>query len=231
MASPSGVSEQDLLATFSATLSPHAAERRAAEAHLAALQAQDPSCFVALTTLALNAAHPTPLRQAASIALRPLIQRKWSPFFDKFEGYADPRAGGGGGGVSQALPLEIKHGVRQGLLQALVCPERKIRLAASAALATVASPDFPDEFPELLPFLKSNLELGGAAAGSSASLDAAKLDAIHGSMIFLSDFVRAELDENQLMGVAREILPSMEAILVDEQVRLPTRLALRCTAS
>lgn len=197
------VTEQDLLTILASTLSPSNEQRQAAEAQLAQVQETSASCFVALTHLILNPSYPLELRQAAAISLRPLILRKWSPFFEKFEGY-------GSGTNGEALSLDIKHGVRGGLLQALICPERKIRLAASNALAAVASPDFPDQFPELLPFIKANLQ---------QQQQGGSIDTVHGTMIFLSDFVRSELDENQLMSVAQEILPSLEALLMDKQVR------------
>ncbi|KDN45921.1 ARM repeat-containing protein [Tilletiaria anomala UBC 951] len=200
-----GVSQADLEHTLIATLSASRAEREAAESHLTSNLHSDPTCFIALVQLLLSPSTRLEARQAAAISLRPLVLSKWSPLNEKFDGYPPSAA---------ALPLEIKGAVRQGLLQALVCDQRKIRLAASAALSAVASTDFPDEFTELLPFVRQCLSQDGSA-GSARS------DAVHGVMVFLSDFVKAELDENQLMSVAKEILPSLEAILVDEQNHTP----------
>ena len=208
-------STEELASTYAATLSPDAPTRQAAEAHLQHLQSQ-PACFIILVNLLLpppsEQPQPLSIRQAAAIGLRALIKRKWSPFFDGFDGYPPAT----GTGQPEALPLDIKTGVRQALLQVLIQPERKLRLAAANALATLATCDFPDEFPELLPFLSSQLSALDAPTSSNAAGRAdgqANISAVHGAMIFLTDFVHTSLDGPQLLSVASRILPSLESLL------------------
>jgi hypothetical protein len=198
------IMEQELAHVFAATLSADAASRGEAEAHLAALHAT-PACGHALSSLLLSAAYPLHLRQAAALSLRKWINERWSPYHQTFVGLPPSNA---------PLDAAAKPPVRAQLLQALTLPERALRLAAAYALSSASAPDWPDDFPELLPSIRQLLEQGGS-------------DATHGAMCFLADFVGGELDETQIMGASRELLPSLEKVLADTAVSV-LRIGRHC---
>ncbi|KAK0530068.1 hypothetical protein OC835_004125 [Tilletia horrida] len=197
--------QAELVQVLGATLSPDTNTRRAAEAQLAALHAQNTDVGPALSVLVLPAA-PSPiapsetaLRQAAALSLRQLVKAKWSPLFEQFTGYPT-----GPGGAPEAIPEGAKQTVRTNLLHALASsPTKSARLAASYTLAAIASSDFPDQFPELLPSLGQMLQ------------EQSPPDTVHGALAFLTEFVRDELDEQQIVGIGQDLLPLMERILAD----------------
>ncbi|KAN0060291.1 hypothetical protein ACQY0O_007620 [Thecaphora frezii] len=199
------MAEQQLAALLEATLSPDNAARSHAEQQLTLAQAPandaQGQAGLALVNLLLDASLPLHLRQSAGIALRKFITRRWSPYFDAFLGLP-------------AAEPSIKDQIRQHLLQALADPQRKVRLAASYAISTIAGPDYPDQYPQLLPCLQQLLQQGNP-------------DAIHGAMALLCEFVKVEMDEVQLMQVAKEILPTLEKVLADEQRHTP-HIRARC---
>lgn len=197
--------EDQLAATLAATLDPDNATRSQAETQLEAFRspANDPSgqLGVALVNLLLQPSVAPHIRQSAGLALRKFITTRWSPYFDAFLG-------------SPAADVHVKSHIRSALLQGLADSNRKIRLATSYAISTIAGPDYPDQYPELLPHLQQLLTQQNP-------------DAIHGAMALLSEFVKVEMDEVQLMQVAREILPTLETVLADEQ-RLSPHIRARC---
>ncbi|PWN46726.1 ARM repeat-containing protein [Violaceomyces palustris] len=196
--------EQELSACLASTLSPDQTTRSSAEQHLNRLASPDTDpegqLAIALTNLFLDQSTQNHIRQSAGLALKKFITTRWSPYFDSF--------------TSHAIQPQVKQHVRTSLLRALADPIRKIRLAASYAISTIAGPDYPDQFPELLPHLQHLL---GQAEPNST----------HGAMALLSDFVRVEMDEVQLMQVANEFLPTLETVLADEQ-RLTPHVRARC---
>ncbi|KAE8222867.1 hypothetical protein CF319_g3999 [Tilletia indica] len=199
--------QAELVQVLGATLSPDTNTRRAAEEQLANLHAHNTDVGPALSILVLpGALSPIPagetaLRQSAALSLRQLVKSKWSPLFEFFTGYPT-----GPNGAPEALPEESKLTVRTNLLHALASsPTKPARLAASYTLAAIASSDFPDQFPELLPALGQMLQPGSPS------------ETIHGALAFLTEFVRNELDEQQVVGIGQDLLPLMETILADTQ--------------
>ncbi|EPQ29170.1 uncharacterized protein PFL1_03457 [Pseudozyma flocculosa PF-1] len=199
------MAEHQLAALLEATLSPDNATRSEAERELSAIQGPDSDAQgnvgLALVNLLLDASLALHLRQSAGIALRKFITRRWSPYFDPFAG-------------SPAVDAAVKDQIRQRLLQGLADPQRKVRLATSYAISTIAGPDYPDQYPQLLPCLQHLLQQDDPHA-------------IHGAMTLLCDFVKVEMDEVQLMQVAREVLPTLEELLADEQRHTP-HIRARC---
>ncbi|CAD6905080.1 unnamed protein product [Tilletia controversa] len=199
--------QAELVQVLGATLSPETNTRRAAEEQLANLHAHNIDVGPALSVLVLPAA-PSPipagetaLRQAAALNLRQLVKAKWSPLFEFFTGYPT-----GPNRETEALPEPAKLTVRTNLLHALASsPSKSGRLAASYTLAAIASSDFPDQFPELLPALGQMLQPQSAP------------ETVHGALAFLTEFVRNELDEQQVVGIGQDLLPLMERILADTQ--------------
>jgi hypothetical protein len=196
--------EQHLVAALEGTLSPDASIRTQAETGL--LQAHaDPSCGLALCHIVLNTQAPLRLRQSAAVSLRKWIRERWSPLAEAFIGF--PPEG-------RPVQSENKGGVRQALLQILALPgqgERKLRVAAAACLSLVCSSDWPDEFPELLPSVHQMLQ-------STGSVSVEDRDRVHGALAFLCEFWSSEMDERQILGGAKDMLPTIEALLADTQV-------------
>lgn len=80
------------------------------------------------------------------------------------------------------------------------------------AISNIAQSDYPDSYPALLPTLMHYLSAGLAAQqqqqqGSTAGI------AVHGAMRVLSEFVRQELAETEMIGMMREIGPLLLDIL------------------
>lgn len=73
-------------------------------------------------------------------------------------------------------------------------------------LSSVANCDWPDEYPDLLTALIDLL-----SSGSS--------DAIHGAMQVFTEFIKADLTEDQILPVLRQLLPVLLNILGATEVR------------
>ena len=67
-------------------------------------------------------------------------------------------------------------------------------------LSEIAHADWPDEYPTLMEQLLKLLEEGSS-------------DGVHGAMRVLTEFVRSDLSEAQLLPLAREMLPKLLTIL------------------
>ncbi|PWY97415.1 ARM repeat-containing protein [Testicularia cyperi] len=197
--------EQQLVACLESTLSPDSGVRTGAEAQLESLRSpnHDPQgqLGLALVHLLLSCDLAIHIRQSAGLALRKFITHRWSPYFESFLG-------------APAVDAEVKTQIRQALLSGLSDPIRKIRLATSYAISTIAGPDYPDQYPDLLASIQHLIEQG-------------QPDGIHGAMALLSDFVRVEMDENQLMQVANSILPVLHQLVIDPQ-RHSASIRARC---
>ena len=158
-------------------------------------------------------------RQAAAIALKKYVRRRWSLYFDTFlSSHADEN---GVQRAADAAPLEAKQRIRAMLLVALYDAERKVRCQASDLLSIICSCDFPDQFPELLPTLHAYLR-------SYALDDPLAPDKVHGAMKFLTDLVHVELDENQLLMVAQELVPVLQDLLTGVGGRITPHTKARC---
>ena len=193
----------DLPAVLRDSLSPVHATRTHAEQALAgaALPPLDPdgALGIALAHHFLRADAPLAERQAAGTALKRYIRERWSVAFEDF--LASARATGVSIGGA-ALPLSAKAAIRVALLDALPSPERKVRLLGAQLLALVSASEFPDNFPELLPAVRELLVRGAP-------------DGVHGALVFFADLVSEDLDEGQLLLVARDYIPLLYDVLVD----------------
>lgn len=183
--------EQTLAGCLEATLSTYHNVRTEAEVQLGLLKSpqHDPQgqVGIAFVNLLLDQSLSIHIRQSAGIGLRKFVTTRWSPYFDDFAG-------------TPATDPAVKEQIRHTLLSGLSNANRKIRLASSYVISTIAGPDFPDQYAELLPHLIHLLQQGSP-------------DGVHGAMALLCEFVKVEMDEIQLMHVAKEILPILERIL------------------
>ncbi|TIA84907.1 hypothetical protein E3P99_04112 [Wallemia hederae] len=184
----------DLATVLLGSLSPDTAQRQAAESQLEISQ-PDPNFPLALTELISNLENPihTHLNiqankrfYSAGIILRKYVNERWSPFFVAFKG--------------SPPPPEIKDVIRQRLTALLSTPHKQIRTACAYALASIASCDYPEQYPSLLHDLAALIQQGHR-------------DGVHGAMRVLLDFVKADLTETQLVPVTQELLPLLLQIL------------------
>lgn len=204
------------------TLSPQDGLRTAAETQLEqrSYPHRDPhgEFGVLLARVFADPHVPLPSRQAAGIALKKYVYERWSLYFESFLRRA--KAAGEADGA-ESVPEAAKGAVREILLRALGDEQRKVRLLASQLLSIIGSCDFPDHFPELLPTLSKYLSAYGTSTGAA-------LDSVHGAMKFLSEFVRVELDENQLLMVASDFVPLLQALLAETHGPVTPHIKARC---
>ncbi|TIA71942.1 hypothetical protein E3P89_01920 [Wallemia ichthyophaga] len=182
----------DLATVLLGSLSPDTAQRMSAEQYLETSQS-DPNFPLALTDLIGNVDNPIHTRQitynvvhSAGIILRKYVNERWSPFFVAFKG--------------SPPPPDIKDIIRQRLFSLLSTSHKQIRTACAYALASIASCDYPEQYPSLLHDLAQLFQQ-------------AQRDGVHGAMRVLLDFVKADLTETQLVPVTQELLPLLLHIL------------------
>ncbi|CAK9782992.1 ARM repeat-containing protein [Cutaneotrichosporon oleaginosum] len=177
--------DAQVISCLQATLDPHEATRRAAEEQLKSLY-QHPEGGLSLTRILADYNVSLPQRQSAGILLQKYIDKHWSACSDAYE--------------PPATPSEAKAAIRPMLLRALSDRERKVRTAAAFACSTVARSDWPDDWPTLLSELITLLQTGSP-------------DAVHGAMRVVTEFVKNELSEDQLVPVVRDLVPALLSIL------------------
>nr|KAK4053501.1 hypothetical protein OIV83_001668 [Microbotryomycetes sp. JL201] len=138
----------------------------------------------------------TRLASQSGFALKKYIKEQWSPFFPSFKG-------------PQATSTEVKQQVRRLVFEGLSDPVRKMRLACAAITSEIAHPDWPDEWPTLMS------ELLQLISSSSA-------EAVDGGMRVLLDFVGIDLTEDQLLPIAKDMLPQLLGILGSPERHSPS---------
>ncbi|PPQ86958.1 hypothetical protein CVT25_009780 [Psilocybe cyanescens] len=99
-----------------------------------------------------------------------------------------------------APSVEIKSQVREAVFRGLSDQDRKIRSLSAHTLSSIANCDWPDEYPDLLTSL-----IGLLSSGSP--------DSVHGAMQVLTEFIKSDLTEDQILPVLRELLPVLLGIL------------------
>ncbi|KAK0938155.1 hypothetical protein LTR29_010266 [Friedmanniomyces endolithicus] len=192
--------EEQLVRLLTATQSAQEGPRKNAELQLQQ-QYSDPEFPLALAAIGAHGEVPVNVRQAALLYLKTFVQACWSPQFDEFGGqlYYDDR---GKSRVRQAL-LDIALSGRD---------ERKVQSAASLVVSKIATADFPDEWPDLLPTV-----LSVVGSGSDVQL--------RGALKVLGELVEDCFNEEQFFRVARELVGVLYAVAVNEK-RKPILRAL-----
>ncbi|KAE8380151.1 armadillo-type protein [Aspergillus bertholletiae] len=195
--------EQELLSLLADTQSPVADTRKSAELQLLRLYSNE-NLPLSLAAIASHDSVPTNLRQSALSVLRTFIAAAWSPNLDEFKG--------------QILINDVnKSQIRKVLLDLATItetPERKVKSSASFAVSKIASADFPEQWPELLPAILQIIN----DANSTAS-------ALHGALKVLLDLVDTGFNEEQFFNVARDLLTSLFNVATSES-RKPMLRAL-----
>lgn len=211
-----------LVARLQDTLSSDQATRDAAEQYLAhemlPKSYTDDVLGVQLAQILSEPSLSLFVRQAAGIALKKYVRKRWSIYFDTFTQNVVVN------GVVQtvdATPVEAKEHIRASLLTCLCDAEQKVRCQASDILSVVSSCDFPDQFPHLIPTLQAYLH-------AYAEQDARAPFKVHGAMKFLLDLVHVELDEHQLLMVAQELVPLLQGIVSSPSDLITPHTRARC---
>lgn len=190
--------EQQLAQLLADTQSPKLDTRKNAENTLRQLYANE-LLPLSLATIASQSGFPVTIRQSALLVLRKFVTEAWSPNLDGFMGEV-------------LLSKANKSLVRSTLLELATgnaIDERKIKTTASYVVSTIASADFPEEWPDLLPTL---LQL--IPTGSDVQL--------HGALTVLRDLV-GSCSEDQFITVARDIITTVFNVATQDNRKLTLR--------
>ncbi|KAJ5246373.1 hypothetical protein N7468_001356 [Penicillium chermesinum] len=195
--------EQQLLTLLADTQSPRADTRKSAETQLQQLYVNE-AFPISLTAIASHESVPVNLRQSSLSVLRTFIAGAWSPNLDEFKGQVL---------VNDANKAQIRRALLE-LATTTETPERKVKSSASYAVSKIASADFPDDWPELLPSLLHVINEQGTSD-----------IALHGTLKVLLDLVDTGFSEEQFFDVARDLVSALFAVATS-QTRKPILRAL-----
>jgi importin-9 len=193
--------EEQLVGWLSETQSAQEATRKNAEWQLKQ-QYANPDFPLGLVAVGAHAdVLPVNIRQASLLYLKTWVQACWSPQFDDFNGQLF---------VDEARKAQI----RQRLLDLSMSSDddRKIKNAASLVVSKIATADFPDEWPDLLPNV-----LGVVSTGADSQL--------HGALKVLGELVDDCFNEDQFFNVARDLVKVVHNVAINES-RKPILRAL-----
>lgn len=188
--------EQEVLRLLEGTTASQEATRKSAELSLLSLYANADFPF-ALLAVSTHAEVALYLRQAALLSLNRYVLATWSPKFDEdFKG-------------TVVLNDEAKSRVRNQVL--VICTgdsvgaadDRKVKNAASLVASKIASVDFPEQWPELLPTLLRIIS--GTGPDSQ----------VHGALRVLSELVESGFSEEQFFAVARDLVNGLQNVALN----------------
>lgn len=190
--------EQQVLDLLAATLSASTPIRSDAERHLEQLYTND-TFPTSLISIASHKSVALDHRQAALLSLKNLVLKTWSPSLEEYEG-------------PETLSDATKEQVRQSVLSIATASddERKIVAAASYVVSKIASADFPEQWPSLLPTLLNLVPQADATQ-------------LHGALLVLGSLVEDGFDEEQFSGSAIDLVRCIYNVAVDGEKRLTTR--------
>lgn len=164
-------------------------------------QYANPDFPLALVSVGAHNDVPVEVRQSALLYLKTFVLAAWSPQFDEFAGqlFADDSK---------------KVQIRQKLLELALSghDERKIKSAASLVVSKIATADFPDEWPDLLPTVLNVVDNGEDGQ-------------LHGALKVLNELVDDCFNEEQFFKVARDLVKGVYDVAINEN-RKPTLRAL-----
>jgi importin-9 len=188
--------EQEVLHLLEGTTSAQEGTRKSAELTILHLYNNADFPF-ALLSISTHTDIATYLRQAALLSLNRYVQATWSPKFDEdFKG-------------TVVLTDEAKAGVRAQVLNictsdsAAGTDDRKVKNAASLVASKIASVDFPEAWPELLPTL---LQIISGTGPDSQ---------VHGALRVLSELVESGFSEEQFFAIARDLVNGLQTVALN----------------
>lgn len=180
------IMEGQLIALLESTHSSDHNVRTQAEAQLSGLYANE-ECILALASLATQPSLTSPVRLSALVVLRTFVNAGWSPNLDEFEGRV-------------LLSDQNKATVRQALFGLATSgadnEDRSVRAMASYAVSKIASVDFPEDWPDLLPAL---LQIVPTSSETQ----------LHGALKVLADLVDVGFNEDQFLRVAANLISTV----------------------
>lgn len=188
--------EQEVLQLLEATTSAQDGTRKSAELSILHLYS-NPDFPFALLSISTHDEITEYLRQAALLALNRYVLATWSPTFDEdFNG-------------TVVLNEETKARVRGQVLA--ICTSdsigpsdnRKVKSAASLVASKIASVDFPEYWPELLPTL---LQIISGTGPDSQ---------VHGALRVLSELVESGFSEEQFFAIARDLVNGLQTVALN----------------
>lgn len=190
--------DQQVVDLLAATLESAYSIRNDAENRLVQLHT-NPAFPVSLISIASHNSVPNDIRQAALLALKNVILKTWSPSLEEFEGPV-------------AIDDVTKEQLRQAILSLATSgdPESKIVGAASVVVSKIASIDFPEAWPSLLPTLFQLVP----------QTDDAHL---HGTLVVLGNLVEEGFNEKQFSESAVALIKCIYDIAIDGTKRLTVR--------
>ncbi|XP_041010366.1 importin-9 isoform X1 [Juglans microcarpa x Juglans regia] len=182
--------QQWLLNCLSATLDPNQELRSFAEAslHQASLQ---PGFGTALSKVAANRELPLGLRQLAAVLLKQFIKKHWEEGDDSFE--------------HPAVSSDEKAVIRRLLLFSLDDSHKKICTAISMAVASIAVYDWPENWPDLLPFMLKLIS------------DQTNMNGVQGALRCLA-LLSGDLDDKMVPALIPVLFPCLLTIVSSHQV-------------
>ncbi|XP_007045655.2 PREDICTED: importin-9 isoform X1 [Theobroma cacao] len=182
--------QQWLLNCLSATLDPNQEVRSFAEASLNQASLQ-PGFGRGLSKVAANRDLPFGLRQLAAVLLKHFIKKHWHEGDESFE--------------HPAVSSDEKAVIRGLLLSTLDDSNRKLCTAISMAIASIAVYDWPESWPDLLPFL---LKLIG---------DQSDMNGVHGALRCLA-LLAGDLDDTMIPTLIPFLFPCLYTIVSSSQI-------------
>ncbi|CAD0109611.1 unnamed protein product [Aureobasidium uvarum] len=193
--------EQQIVRLLHDTQSPNDGPRRNAELRLRQLYT-DTTFAPTLLAVATHQSIDLPTRQAALLFLKQFVQQVWSPQFEEFKG-------------EMLVSVQDRAKLRQALLDLATDAhqERKIKSAASIVVSKIATADFPDEYPNLLPTLLHIINNGQDGQ-------------LHGALKVLQDLVDDCFNDDQFFNVAHQIVSSVFAVATGSRPTILRALAV-----
>ncbi|XP_061986940.1 uncharacterized protein LOC133705642 [Populus nigra] len=178
-----------LLNCLNATLDPNQEIRSLAEVSLRQASLQ-PGFGVALSKVAANKELPFGLRQLAAVLLKQFIKKHWHESEESFE--------------PPAVAIEEKEVIRSLLLPSLDDSHRKMCTAISMAIASIAVYDWPENWPDLLPFLLKLIN------------DRTNVSGVHGALRCLA-LLSGDLDDTVVPTLVPVLFPCLLTIVSSPQ--------------
>ncbi|CAL9216293.1 unnamed protein product [Arabidopsis halleri] len=181
--------QQWLLGCLSASLDPNQNVRSFAETSLNQASLQ-PGFGSALCRVAANKDLSLGLRQLAAVLLKQFIKKHWRENEEAFE--------------YPLVSSEEKALIRGQLLGSLDDSHRKICTAISMDISSIATYDWPEEWPELVPFLLKLIS------------DPSNTNGVHGALRCLA-LLSGELDDKEVPTLVPVLFPCLHAVVSSPQ--------------
>ncbi|KAI9893176.1 MAG: hypothetical protein M1814_000724 [Vezdaea aestivalis] len=184
--------EQQVLAILADSQSAVEGPRKQAESQLTQLYTNE-AFPISLCAIGSHTSVPLGLRQAALIVLKKFILSSWSTQFSEFQGHV-------------LVNPENKERLRSQLLELSTASntDRKVKNVASFVVSKIASVDFPDDWPTLLPYL---LDLIPKADDGQ----------LQGALRVLNDLVEEGFDDEQFFKVVRDLVKLLFDVAINEE--------------